>query len=108
MKEIELHGKYSDGRSTIVDDEDYEYLNQFSWYVSKKGYVETGIPVKLQEDYPAKHMQMQRMLMLNSITEKGQLVDHKNRDKLDNRKENLRLCTMSESNLLIFYKIIII
>ena len=62
MKEIALSGKKGQGLFTKVDDEDYEYLKQFSWHLSRKGYVEAYIPVRLQEKYPSVNMQMQRML----------------------------------------------
>ena len=98
MKKISLNGERGKGLFAIVDDEDYNYLHQFSWSLSPKGYAQAYIPTKLQSKYNHTSMQMQRMLMLDSITEEGQMVDHINRNKLDNRRKNLRLCNMSESN----------
>ena len=97
MKKIALSGIKGKGKYTIVDDEDYDFLSQFSWSLSRKGYVTAYIPVRLQSKYPHQNVQMQRMLMWD-IVEKGQFVDHINRDKLDNRRKNLRICTLNESN----------
>lgn len=70
----------SDKRA-IVDDEDYPILNRYSWSLDHKGYVKTsafGTTVKLHR------------MILNAP--KDSQVDHVDRDKLDNRKKNLRLC----------------
>lgn len=98
MKKIALSGKNGKGMYVTVDDEDFEFLNQFSWSLSSKGYAAAYIPVKFKHKYGNTNIQMQRMLMWDSVSN-GQIVDHINRDKLDNRKENLRICNMSESNM---------
>ena len=90
MKTIEL----SKNKFTIVDDEDFEYLNQWKWsyYTSKKysGY--------------AKRIDLSRggricVTMHRLITQapKGFEVDHINHNTLDNRKENLRIVTHSQN-----------
>lgn len=98
MKKIALSGVRGKGKYAIVDDEDYDFLSQFSWSLSRKGYAQTYIPVRLQSKFPCSGVQMQRMLLWNSLS-KGQIVDHINRNKLDNRRENLRICDVSESNM---------
>ena len=75
MKEIYI----TRGCKTIVDDEDFEWLNQWKWYISAWRVVsrkETNRTIFMHK-------------MLISVPE-GYTVDHKNGDRLDNRKENLR------------------
>lgn len=88
MKKIEL----ARGGYTLVDDEDYEYLNQFSWHSTSKGYVMGGGKI----DGEQVRLSMHRLIM---NTPKGMQTDHINHDKLDNRKGNLRICTNSQNNM---------
>ena len=86
MKEIQL----TQGKVALVDDEDYEYLNQWKWHVSNGNYARRTIyNFKL-----CKALFMHREIMKVS---KGLLVDHINGNSLDNRKLNLRICTNSQN-----------
>jgi hypothetical protein len=78
MKQIPLHG----GRFALVDDEDFAALSGYRWHVDSNGYARRSVPGSV-----GKHAWMHRSLL---PLPSGQLVDHKNRDKLDNRRENLR------------------
>lgn len=91
MKIIELTKK----KVAIVDDADFEYLNQWKWHISSKGYAIR------REHLSGGHgnekfrfVLLHRQLMTPSDK---QQVDHLNGDKLDNRKANLRLCTPGEN-----------
>jgi hypothetical protein len=83
MKEIQL----TKGKSVMVDDEDYEWLNQWKWHYHN-GYA-TRKPVS------------GRVFMHRSImhTPKGMQTDHINGNKLDNQKSNLRVCTSQQNKL---------
>lgn len=82
MREIQL----TQGKVALVDDEDYDLLIQYKWYFSSHGYA----VYKTR----SKFFYMHRKIMGASSS---QLVDHKNFNKLDNRKENLRLCNKAEN-----------
>lgn len=83
---------------TYFDDDDYDLINNFTWKLSRKGYAEACVKVKFREKYKVKGIQMQRLLMFDKL-EKGLLVDHIDRNKLNNCKSNLRLVTMAQSNM---------
>jgi len=91
-KQIPLNGKHGQGKFAIVDDADYEFLNQYRWFLSKNGYAfrfngsfrKGGKPV----------------LMHNQILVDCGLdtIDHIDRDKLNNTRDNLRPATYQQNN----------
>ena len=80
MRKIEL----TQGKHALVDDADYESLNQLRWHYSNRGYAQRNGTL------------MHRVIMATPI---GLDTDHINGDKLDNRKSNLRICTRQENCL---------
>ncbi len=87
MKSIEL----TEGRSALVSDEDFDQLSAFSWHVSG-GYAVTNVPSTGTHRYTL--LGMHRVI---ARAQKGQQVDHINGNRLDNRRENLRLCVDQEN-----------
>jgi len=87
-KQIQLNN----GVITIVDDEDYEYLNQWKWYLLKSHTNYYAIRTQRPEN---KLLQLHRIVMK---AKKGEIIDHINGNKLDNRKSNLRICTQAQNN----------
>lgn len=98
MKRIYLAGKPNKGKFLLVDDEDFEYLNQWKWLLTNSGYASraksTGIRQPDKLTYKYKTLYMHREIMGNP--EKLE-VDHINRDKLDNRRSNLRVVTRKQN-----------
>lgn len=79
-------------KEILVDDEDYDTLSKYSWYIQSNGYARhdtRNTKVKLM-------LTMHRLVMK---AKKGQFVDHINLNKLDNRKSNLRFCTPSQNSI---------
>lgn len=71
------------GRQAKVDDEDFEYLNQFNWCLHGQA---AGM----------KYAVISRMGL--KISE-GKEADHIDRDSLNNQRGNLRVVTKSANNI---------
>jgi hypothetical protein len=84
-----------DGQFAILDQKDYERLSKFKWYIKGSfGKFYAAINYKY-DSKQTKTVSMHREIMSAPA---GLLVDHKNRDGLDNRRANLRLATYSQNN----------
>lgn len=91
MKEIKL----TKGKVVLVDDEDFERLNQFKWFATfSDGKYYAG------RQPPRNKTKRKAILMHREImgTPKGLQVDHRNGDGLYNCKENLRNCTNQQNH----------
>lgn len=94
MKEIKLPS----GHICIIDKSDYELVKNYKWSISGYGYAravtygERGR--NLKGTLIQKVIKMHRLII---GAKENESVDHKNGNPLDNRRSNLRICTMSQN-----------
>lgn len=87
--------KLTRGYEAEVDAADFEYLSQWKWQYGGDGYaVRDEYLGKVDGKYKHRTVLMHRVL-INAPPSLD--VDHINRDKLDNRRSNLRLATRSQN-----------
>lgn len=75
----------------LVDDENYELLNQYKWYVSNKYAYST---IKINGKWINKSMH--RFIMNEPLNME---IDHIDMNRLNNQKDNLRIVTKSQNNM---------
>src|SRR6187549_2441300 len=94
MKEIKL----TKGMVTLVDDEDFEYLNRWKWFAhhrrAGKFYAARNSTYVSGQK---RHCVSMHRVILN-ITDKKVFADHKDGNSLNNQKYNLRLSTYLQNN----------
>lgn len=72
----------------LVDDEDFEMLSQFKWFITSDSSIYRNIHIS----YSTKCVSLAA-----TIFKTNQLVDHKDRDKFNNQKFNLRPASCSQN-----------
>ncbi len=94
MKQIPL----SQGKVSLVDDADYDFLMQWKWYAAKS-------PVKNRADYYAirkecsagKQIQYKMHRVIMQETNSKIFIDHKDWNGLNNQRVNLRSSTRGQN-----------
>lgn len=89
MKQIDISTKTFPNTFALVDDEDFEWLNQWKWHLL----------TRKKPFYASRKVGNQRILMHREIlqTPDGALSDHRDGNGLNNQRYNLRTCTNSEN-----------
>lgn len=78
------------GCSVKIDDNDYHRVKDIKWRINSDGYVVW----RGNKNFP-NEIKLARFIM--DLHDKKLQVDHANRDKLDNRRCNLRICTKTQN-----------
>lgn len=86
--------KLTRGKNAIVDVEDFERLNQYKWHCTHYGYAKRAVPNRTGKGRRQVAVYMHKMVC---PAPDGMIVDHINRNSLDNRKVNLRAATQRQN-----------
>lgn len=85
--------KLTQGQVALVDDADFEWLDQWKWCAYKNRYGK--FCAARQASAPKRRTIYLSRLICGAVV--GEQIDHKNGDSLDNRRCNLRFCTASQN-----------
>ena len=86
-KENYVEGRFRNGKSFLIDYEDFEKISDYFWTCSN------DYAIKSENRQP-----MHRFILGISNEDRYKIeVDHVNRNRLDNRKKNLRIVTRQEN-----------
>lgn len=92
MQEIKL----TRGKVALVDDEDFEYLNQWTWQADKGRRTYYAVRTVWRNNKMDKKIYMHREIMKPS---EGTQVDHISGNGLDCQKQNMRFCSPGQNNM---------
>ena len=91
MRLIDISTRKYPNKFAMVDDADFDWLNQWKWRASGRGYSYRSEKTPLGKRNVPMHRQI-----LN--TPKGLLTDHIDCNKLNNQRGNLRVATQLQNN----------
>lgn len=95
--QIELKGNHAQTNNAcaLISKSSIPLVSSFEWYCGKDGY---PVAYKCIDDANIKLGRGTKLHKLLIDCPKGLVIDHINRNKLDNRIENLRICTPRENS----------
>lgn len=94
QKEMKLISLSQD-KVALVDDADFDWINQWKWYFAGK-YAVRHASGEERANGASSKISMHREI---NGTPQGMETDHCNGEKLDNRRANLRSCTHSQNTM---------
>lgn len=87
--EILIYSKSNEITKVIIDTEDINKISEYSWWISTRNYVCAYDIINKR-----KRIRLHRLIM--NVCD-NRVVDHIDRNPLNNKKENLRVCTQREN-----------
>lgn len=79
-------------KEILIDKKDISIFNKYNWHISDTGYVVW----RGNKNGKKQTIRLHRLLL--NITDSKIKIDHINRNKLDNRRKNLRVCNNMENS----------
>jgi hypothetical protein len=95
MKEIVIESKRHGRCVVLIDDEDLETVNRHRWHICNYGHNYYA----RRNEYAPTHKNILLHRDILGLTDPRVYVDHANRNGLDNRRENLRICDASQNQM---------
>lgn len=95
MKQIPL----TQGKFALVDDEDYDFLMQWKWRFCKS-INGSGYAVRTTHSYSENGKRLSHSILMHRQilnAKECEEVDHQDRNKLNNQKVNIRICTHADN-----------
>jgi len=91
MKLIDISTPKHPNTFTMVDDADFDHLNQWKWRMDNGSYVRRNQWMDGKIHTVFMHLEILQPAL-------GMMGDHRFGNRLDHRRENLRICTPAENN----------
>jgi hypothetical protein len=85
----------------LVDDDDYYWLSQWNWFaveIKNTWYARRSRKKGVLRSNEKYEIYLHRIVMRCNELDNTLVIDHLDKNGLNNQKENLRLCTKSENN----------
>jgi len=92
--------KLTQNKEALIDEEDYENLSKFKWHARKGKTNNTWYAGRSFKKFKSKSRGGYRILLMHREIlqpKKWEVVDHKNGNGLDNRRSNIRICTIQQN-----------
>ncbi len=91
MRTIVINSLKHGIHNVLVDDEDYEMVSQFKWYLFKNRYIYYAESYRLRKEY--------KIRCMHNLILQTKMVDHIDGNGLNNQRSNLRPCTNSKNQM---------